>query len=664
MTALRPALEEAARALGEEFGIRPPRIEGKLLRPRVALAMARNGGGAGSAAAEPDPAADPAFVQGVLAIQMVHEASLLHDDILDGCSERRGQPSLMAEAGVAVALVEGDHLLTAAYRAACATGSLDFVQRFSRAVERTVAGEKAQARARGRVLGEAEYREIVSHKSGELFGCAASLAASLRGDVGTADAHHALGVRLGCLYQMIDDLLDLCPGAELGKPPLLDYGQRKWSWVLAEAGIEGFDLERDELLAQLFESSGTGSISPARHAVRRLELEADRLAAECPGDLSDIVAGWLSTVHSTIAREERVKPGASSTSEAEADIRALTAPLGGPDEWMPYFAHHSRSFRFSSRFFPKAEGRLVAGVYAFCRFTDDLVDEAGDLDPAALEERLATWDDLVVQAHEAVRGASPHDTPPARSHAPGPGATGISLLDEVLGETARRGVPALYARELIRGVAMDLHPGEYPDLEALRRYSYRVASVVGLWLTELFGTHEPGVLRRAEAMGHAMQLTNILRDVGEDLRRGRLYLPLDRMQAHGITRDELERVALAGGGCGAGRRSPDGRGAERGGERGAGRGRATLPPGYRGLMDELIAQANADYECAMEGVPALPPFFQRPVAVAGRVYRGIHREIRRNGYDNLTLRAHTSFSRKLLLGSRGLWEMREARKVV
>jgi len=646
MTALRPALEMAARALGDEFGIRPPRIEGKLLRPLVALAMARKGGGAGPAAAEPDPVADPAFIQGVLAIQMVHEASLLHDDVLDGCCERRGQPSLMAEAGVAAALVEGDHLLTAAYRAACATGSLDFVQRFSRAVERTVAGEKAQARARGRILGEAEYREIIAQKSGELFGCAASLAASLRGDIETADAHRALGVRLGCLYQMIDDLLDLCPGADLGKPPLLDYGQRKWTWALADAGIEGFDLERSELLARLFEPTGTGSISAGRHAMRRLELEADRLAAECPVDLSEIMRGWLSTVRATIAREEQVKRRSASTPEAEAEIRALTSALGGPDEWMPYFAQHSRSFRFSSRLFPKVEGRLVAGVYAFCRFTDDLVDEAGDLDPAALEERLATWDDLVVRAHEAGRGTSLRGTNPIGNHDPGPGVTGIPLLDEVLGETARRGVTVLYARELIRGVAMDLHPIEYPDLEALRRYSYRVASVVGLWLTELFGTHDPGVLRRAEAMGHAMQLTNILRDVGEDLRQGRLYLPLDRMQAHGVTRDALERVALAGGGVGVGR------------------GPVTLPPGYRGLMDELIAQANADYERAMEGVPALPPFFQRPVAVAGRVYRGIHREIRRNGYDNLTLRAHTSFSRKLLLGSRGLWEMREARKAI
>ncbi len=664
MSDLRSALEGAAREVGEAFGMRAPRIEGKLLRPQVAAAFA-----GGRRAAEADGAGlavHPGFVQGVLAIQMVHEASLLHDDILDGCAERRGKPSLAVEAGAARALVEGDHLLTASYRVACATGAPGFVARFARAVERTVAGEKAQGRARGRILSEGEYREIVSLKSGELFGCAASLGASLRGDEAEAEACYQLGVRIGRMYQMIDDLLDLCPAARLGKPPLLDYDQEKWTWVLAEAGVDGFGLERDELHRTLFQpggcSEGPGSPSPVRMALRRLELEASSLRKATNDAVATILEGWLERVRDTIAREEealgtgeprgeRVPGSRAAAGRVRSEVVDLASALGGPGEWLPYFARHSRSFRFSARFFPRDEGRLVAGVYAFCRFTDDLVDEAGDRPIDELRARLATWDAHVVEAYErALSGGSPESAASDGGGAPNVPSR-IALLDEVMGETARRGVPLIYARELIRGVGMDLRDPdapllEVPDMDSLRLYSYRVASVVGLWLTELFGKQEPAVLRRAEAMGQAMQLTNILRDVGEDLRRGRLYLPRDRMEAHGVSRGELEELAFTGSRQGRRRPGPP------------------LPAGYIGLLEELIAHADSEYERAMEGVPALPTFFQRPVAVAGRVYRGIHREIRRNGHDNLTRRAHTSFSRKVILGSRGLWEMREARKAV
>jgi phytoene synthase len=130
-----------------------------------------------------------------------------------------------------------------------------------------------------------------------------------------------------------------------------------------------------------------------------------------------------------------------------------------------------------------------------------------------------------------------------------------------------------------------------------------------------------------------MQLTNILRDVGEDLRMDRLYLPEDLMARFGIDRDLLEAKAKNG--------SP-------------------AFPGYRRLLETLMADAESDYEMAFEGIPSLPAFFQGPVAVAASVYRGIHEEIRRNGYDNLNRRAKTSVLRKLVLGAQGLWALRKA----
>ncbi|HEX2613383.1 MAG TPA: squalene/phytoene synthase family protein, partial [Fibrobacteria bacterium] len=156
------------------------------------------------------------------------------------------------------------------------------------------------------------------------------------------------------------------------------------------------------------------------------------------------------------------------------------------------------------------------------------------------------------------------------------------------------------------------------------RYSYRVASVVGIWLARLVGVSDPEALRRAAEMGLAMQLTNILRDVGEDRARGRLYLPLDVLARHGIDPEALM----------------------------AGRPGDPPPPGWAGAMEELMAAAEARYARALEALPALPPFFRRPVGVSALVYRDIHRSLRRNGYDNLNRRAYVTRARKVWLGFR------------
>lgn len=629
------ALRATASRLAGELDLPGPSLEGKLLRPTVARA-----------AAPPRLHTDPAFLSGALAIQMVHEASILHDDILDDSPTRRNSPSAMARHGIARCLVEGDHLLTAAYRVAHVTGSLAFLGRFTRAVERTVAGERAQHGARGRVLSEAEYQEITSAKSGELFGCAVVLPRLLAagGDDRGAGAVFDLGVRLGRFYQMVDDFLDLCPQARLGKTPLQDYRQGKWTWPLAEAGLDGFELDDTDLYVRLF-SRIQGGETPMRSAFRRLELEGGRIglawgrAFRSDNVVPELIRGWIRAAESTLEVEEsrtRSEGGGSqggggtpslsptvsspleglSTPAAVEAVRSQAMDLGGAGDWIRYFSRHSRSFRFSARLFPPEEGRLVSGIYAFCRFTDDLVDGSPDLEPAELDARIDAWQELIREAYAT-------------------GSTGISLLDEVMGETARRGVTSLYAEELVRGVAMDIRPQEYPDLESLRRYSYRVASVVGLWLTELFGRSDPWVLRRAEAMGQAMQMTNILRDVGEDLRRGRLYLPLDHLDRFGLTRTDLA---------------------------GAAAGKRDVPAAYGELVETLMRRAEEDYAAAAAAIPALPPFFQRPVAVAGHVYRGIHQEIRANGYDNLRRRAYTSLYRKVVLGGQGLWGLRVARR--
>jgi phytoene synthase len=280
------------------------------------------------------------------------------------------------------------------------------------------------------------------------------------------------------------------------------------------------------------------------------------------------------------------------------------APSLASESSMEYLARHSHSFRYAARFLPKPYDLLVADVYAFCRFTDDLVD-GSTLPVSELRARLADWRRLAQAAHAG--------TP-----------CGFDLLDRPLLEMGRRGIPWEYAEALIDGVAMDLEPRRFATVSELDVYSYRVASVVGLWLTRLVGIDDARVLARAADLGHAMQLTNILRDVGEDWAVGRLYLPLDILARHGMSEEDLAQAL--------------------------GRADGTIPDGWKAAMEEMMAVAEARYRRALEAVPELPGFFRVPVAVSGLVYRDIHTAIRRNAYDNLRQRAHTSRSRKVWLG--------------
>lgn len=272
-------------------------LRGKLLRPLLAWAMAP----------QDDEQLDERFWSGALALQMVHEASLLHDDILDGADSRRGEATVAAVRGVGAALVQGDHLLTAAYRVAVGARSPAFIDRFVRAVERTVAGEMRQGRASGRRLGREESREIIEGKSGELFGCAASLGWALAGrPIGDA---YRFGLRLGCLYQMVDDYLDLCSAAGTGKPPLQDYLQGKWTWVMSETGLPGFRMNPAELEAWLFEPHD--GVTEMRRALVILEGEASalsrraRLLSPKPAHVEAIVEAWIDAARNGLEASER-----------------------------------------------------------------------------------------------------------------------------------------------------------------------------------------------------------------------------------------------------------------------------------------------------------------------------------------------------------------------
>jgi 15-cis-phytoene synthase len=562
----------------EAEGMPVPSWSGQLIRPVVGVA------GVVASKAE-----GPAVWKALAAVQLAHEASLVHDDVIDGATERRGKPTLGSSRGVAAALVEGDHLLTAAYRLAAGTRNLEWMEWFTRAVERTVAGEKAQGRAAGRSLEWAEYEAIVLDKSGGLIGAALAAGPAMTGS-GDVEAYYELGRRVGLFYQMVDDLLDYLPGADTGKPALVDRAHRLWTWPLAfvttTPGMDG------EEVARALAEPGADGLRPLDRAVARLRTEAEgvinRASSLLPCDviLPELIRSWL------------------HAAEAAASVReAPLPPVAGWEDWM---ADRARSFRFAAHLFPSDRLRQVEGVYAWCRYTDDLVD-VDDATPKEKEARLDAWLEVSRRAYE---GAT----------------TGNDLADRVMAEMQGSGVPFGYARELIEGMRMDLEERTYGTIAELRLYTFRVASVVGLWLTELFGVRDPWMLDRAAALGHAMQMTNILRDVGEDLARGRIYLPSEWLGAFGLERSDLERMAATG----------------------------QIDPRYEALIERLLQQAESEYDLAEPAIGRLPDFFRKPVAVAARVYRGIHDRIRANGYDNLTRRAHTSFLDKLRLGAGAL----------
>jgi len=282
------------------------------------------------------------------------------------------------------------------------------------------------------------------------------------------------------------------------------------------------------------------------------------------------------------------------------------AELAAPDSYM---ARNSRSFHFAAAFMRRAERERTARVYAWCRFVDDLADATGD--PALAEAQLDTW----LECSRAAYDGRP---------------SGMPLIDQVMAEMAERGVPFAYPSHLAHGVRSDLRFVAHRDLDELRLYAYRVAGVVGQWLCELHGLRDPWMLERAAALGQAMQLTNIVRDVGEDWDHGRLYIPQALLERHGLSASDIGALR---------------------------QGLRPLGDNYRNLLEELMSVATREYVAAREAIPHLPAGFRRAVAVAAAVYEGIHDAVRRNGYDNLRRRALTTTARKVVRAAGALWSL-------
>lgn len=251
------------------------------------------------------------------------------------------------------------------------------------------------------------------------------------------------------------------------------------------------------------------------------------------------------------------------------------------------------SFYYSFLFLPEDKRRAITALYAFCREVDDVVDECSDAGVARM--KLAWWRSEVAAIYH---GTPQHPVARALAQA----VPRFNLSEERL-------------NEIISGMEMDLEHSRYPDFEALRLYCHRVAGVVGLLAAEIFGYRDRRTLDYAADLGLAFQLTNIIRDVGEDARRGRIYLPLDEIERHGVAVSDIAQA----------RETAD----------------------FRRLIEFQIERALGYYRQALAKLPATDRHAQRAGLVMAAIYRTLLEEIRNDGCRVLTRRTALTPLRKL-----------------
>jgi len=258
-------------------------------------------------------------------------------------------------------------------------------------------------------------------------------------------------------------------------------------------------------------------------------------------------------------------------------------------------AQSGSSFYYSFLFLPPERRRAITALYAFCREVDDTVDECTDESVARI--KLAWWRKEIAsmyegqQSHPVTLALQPHLIP-------------YNLQQQHL-------------QAIIDGMEMDLNQTRYLDYAALTKYCWHVASVVGILSASIFGATKPETLLYAEKLGHAFQLTNIIRDVGEDARKGRIYLPINELQQFNVTAADLLN--------------------------------ARHSENFEKLMAFQAARAQKVYDEAFALLPKEDRRAQRPGLMMSAIYRTLLDEVQADGFHVLTQRISLTPIRKLWL---------------
>ena len=264
------------------------------------------------------------------------------------------------------------------------------------------------------------------------------------------------------------------------------------------------------------------------------------------------------------------------------------------------------SFYYAFMFLPPSRRAAITAFYAFCREVDDVVDTVGEASVAAA--KLNWWRQEV---HTAFAGTPSHP-----------------VMQALMPHTREHRITESQLQSVIEGCQMDLDQTRYLDFATLRRYCHLVAGVVGEVAATIFGRSSEQTIDYAHTLGRALQLTNIIRDVGDDARRGRIYLPMDEMQRFGVKAAEiLQRQA---------------------------------PWGYSERFTELMRfqaqRAQDTYDEALALLPEADRESQRPGLMMANIYRTLLREIEDDGFQVLHQRTSLTPLRKLWIAARTQWQ--------
>jgi phytoene synthase len=266
------------------------------------------------------------------------------------------------------------------------------------------------------------------------------------------------------------------------------------------------------------------------------------------------------------------------------------------------------SFYYAFLFLPKPRRAAITAFYAFCREIDDVVDEVSD--PGVAATKLAWWRKEVAQAFDG------HPQHP--------------VMQALMPHASAYGIEARQLQEVIDGCQMDLDQTRYLDYASLARYCHLVAGVVGEVAANIFGRTHEATLAYAHRLGLALQLTNIIRDVGDDARRGRIYLPISELQQFDVKAHEILK--------------------------------RDRPWGYSERFQALMRfQAERAHRCYDEALAQLPDVDrgpQKPGLMMANIYRALLREIEADGFQVLHQRTSLTPMRKLWIALRTNWRGR------
>ena len=272
---------------------------------------------------------------------------------------------------------------------------------------------------------------------------------------------------------------------------------------------------------------------------------------------------------------------------------------------------HGKTYYLATLLLPPAKRPFVHALYGFARYADEIVD---DLNSTLTDEEkaveLSTWGNQVLSD---VKSGTSSDH------------IGRALVDTV----KRFDIPISYFEAFLHSMTMDLTVSEYQSFDDLMEYVYGSASVIGLQMVPILGVTSPEAYVAAEKLGTAFQLANFIRDVSEDLDRGRIYLPIAELKAHGVTNEMLEERVLT--------------------------------PQIKAALKEQIARVRRLQAEAAPGIKLLAPESQACIEAASELYCGIVDEVEKIGYEVFAKRAKTSTWRRIKVAFPALLRARAAR---